>query len=77
MIKIERIRMRLPSGFEHRAATIAGLVGEALAKQSVSQDVSLEAARLAPQRIHANTSDDEIAQKIVNQIINSCPGGTR
>lgn len=77
MIQIERIRMRLPAGFEHRAATIARRVCEMLDRHSVSQDVSVDAVSIAPQRIHANTSDDEIAQMIANQIITSYAGGVR
>jgi len=77
MIQIERIRMRLPAGFEHRAATIARRVCEMLARHSVSQDVSVDAVSIAPQRIHANTSDDEIAQMIAKQIITSYAGGVR
>ena len=75
MIQIERIRMHLPAGFEHRAATIARQVCDVLAKQSVSQDVSIGSVSIAPQRIHANTSDDEIAQMIANEIIASYAGG--
>ena len=77
MIQIERLRMRLPAGFEHRAATIARRVCEVLARQSVSQDVSMDTVSITPQRIHANTSDDEIAQIIANQIIASYAGGLR
>jgi hypothetical protein len=77
MIQIERIRMHLPAGFEHRAATIARRVCEVLARHSVSQDVSVDAVSIAPQRIHASTSDDEIAQMIANQIITSYAGGVR
>lgn len=75
MIQIERIRMHLPAGFEHRATSIARLVGDALAKQSVSHDVSLESVSITPQRITGNTPDVEIAQLIVAQIICGCEGG--
>lgn len=77
MIQIERIRMHLPAGFEHRAATIARQVCDLLAEQSVSQDVSIDALSIPPQRIQANTSDDEIVQMIANQIIASYAGGPR
>lgn len=75
MIQIERIRMRLPAGFEHRAAAIARLVCEALAGQSVPQDVFIDNVSLAPQHIRANISDHEIARMIANQIITSYEGG--
>ena len=77
MIHIERIRMQLPAGFEHRSASIARQLGEVLAKQSVSQDVSLESVSISPQSIHASTADEEIAQMIANQIIENYAGGQR
>ena len=75
MIHIERIRMRLPAGFEHRATTITSMVGDILAQQSLTQEVSLEAIALGPQRINTNTSDVEIAQLIATQIISDVTGG--
>ncbi len=77
MIQIERIRLRLPAGFEHRAGSIARRVCEVLARQSVSQDVSIDTVSIAPQRIHPITSDEEIAQMIANQIVASYAGGLR
>ena len=74
MIQIERIRMRLPSGFRHRATSIAGLVGDALTKQPVSQDMSLESVSLTPQKISVNNTDTEIAGLIVKQIVSSLEG---
>lgn len=75
MIRIDRIRMRLPAGFEHRAASIALLLGEVLAKQPVAGDLSLESISISPQRINANTPDAEIAQLIATQIISATGGG--
>lgn len=69
MIQIDRLRMRLPAGYEHRAASIARTVGKVLAKQSVSRQVSIDVVSISAQNINANTSDDEIAQMIVNQLV--------
>jgi hypothetical protein len=69
MIQIDRLRMRLPTGFEHRATSIARTVGKVLAKQSVSRQVSIDVVSISAQNINTNTSDDEIAQMIVNQLI--------
>ncbi len=74
MIQIERIRMHLPAGFEHRATSIARLVGDVLAKQHISLDVSLESVSITPQRISARTPDVEIAYLIVEQIVSSYGG---
>lgn len=76
MISIDRVRLQLPVGFEHRATTIARLLGELLAKQSVAAEVSLESVAISPQRVNANTPDIEIAQLIATQII-SAYGGDR
>ncbi len=75
MIQIEHLRMRLPAGFEHRATQIARLLGDILAQQSISQDVSLETVSIAPQRINAITDDAEIAQIIARHIISAARGG--
>ena len=68
MIRIERLRLRLPPGYQHRATSIAHKLGEFLAKESVSQDVSLETLSLAPQNLSGQHSDEEIAQKIARQV---------
>ena len=69
MIQIERIRLHLPAGFEHRATSIARLVGDVLAKQQISLDVALESVSITPRRISAGTPDVEIAYLIVEQIV--------
>ncbi len=74
MIQIERIRMHLPAGFEHRAASIARLVGDILAKQHISQDVSLESVSITSQRLSLNTTDIEVAHFIVEQIVSGYGG---
>ena len=76
MIQIDRIRMRLPPGYQHRAATIARMVGDQLARQSFPRDLSLEAVAITPQRINPNTPDDEIAKLIVDKIVFQNGGAT-
>lgn len=75
MVRIERLRMHLPAGFEHRATSIAQLVGRALSKQQVSQDISLESLAIPRQEISLNTPDREIANLIVEQIVSRYGGG--
>ena len=75
MIQIERIRMRLPRGYEHRACSIARRVCDMLAKQSATRDVVVDSVTIAPQRINVNTSDDEIALLIAKQIMENYLGG--
>jgi hypothetical protein len=75
MMRIERLRLRLPPGYQHRATSIARKLGEFLAKESVSRDVSLETLSLKPQNLIGQHSDEEIAQKIARQIIAAYQGG--
>lgn len=74
MIQIDRLRLRLPAGFEHRAASITRTVGKLLVKQAQSSQVSIDVVNISAQNVRASTSDDEIAQMIVNQLISSQPG---
>ncbi|HRF06672.1 hypothetical protein [Accumulibacter sp.] len=75
MIRIDRLRLRLPAGFEHRALSIARRVGEMLAEQSVSQDLAIDSVTLSPLKIRIHTSDDEIARLITLQIVAQQAGG--
>ena len=74
MIRIERLRMRLPPGYQHRATAIARLVADQLARRSVTRDLSLDAVSIAPQRVNPNTPDAEIARLIVDQIVSRYGG---
>jgi len=76
MIQIDRLRMRLPAGFEHRAASIARMVGKVLAKQSVSRQVSIDVVNISAQNISANTPDEEIAHMIVKQLVATHAGAS-
>ncbi len=70
MIQIERLRMRLPKGFEHRATSIARMVGQILAETKLAQqDKVIDAISVKPQRIPLNTPDREIANLIAEEII--------
>jgi len=75
MIQIDRLRMHLPAGFQHRATSIALLVGQALSKQSVPRDVSLKSLSIKPIMLPANQSDSDIAQQIVTRIVAAYEGG--
>lgn len=74
MIQIERLRLHLPSGFEHRANSIARLVGEALARKHLSQNRSLDSLALKPRRIALNNTDGEVASQIVDEIVAAAEG---
>lgn len=70
MIQIEKLKMRLPKGFEHRATSIARIVGELLAERKpAKQDQVIDAVSVRPPRIPLHTPDREIANLIVEEII--------
>lgn len=70
MIQIERLKMCLPNGFEHRATSIARMVGETLAETNTAHhDQVLDRLSVTPKRIALNTPDREIANLIVEEIV--------
>ena len=75
MIRVERLRLKLPSGYQHRAVNIARKLGDMLAMEPVSKDVTLDSLSLTPLQLTGRHSDEEIAQKIAGQIFNAYRGG--
>ncbi len=68
MLQIERMRMHLPSGFEHRASTIARLVGESMAEIRPSENRTLDRLSISPVQVSPNATDQEIAHSIAERI---------
>lgn len=68
MLQIDRIRMRLPAGFEHRAASIARLAGEAMAGHRFSESRTLDHLVISPIQVSPNATDQEIAYGIAQRI---------
>lgn len=71
MLSIDRLRMRLPPGFEHRAADIARLVGRRLGELAgpglhSAESISVPKVRLAP-----GASNAEAAETIARAISTS------
>jgi len=76
MLHIERLRMQLPAGFEHRASTIARLVGESMAEIPFSENRTLDRLSVSPVQISPNSTDQEIAQRVAKQIASTIGEGT-
>ena len=76
MLQIEQMRMQLPAGFEHRASTIARLVGELLAEIQPSENRKLDRLSISSVQVTPNESDQEIAHSVAQRIIESLGGGT-
>ena len=68
MLHIERMRLQLPAGYEHRAAFIARTVGESLAEYQYSENLKLDNLAVGPIQIMPNDSDQEIADNIAQRI---------
>ncbi len=76
MLHIERMRMLLPAGFEHRASTIARLVGESMAEIHLSENRTLNRLSISPVQASPNATDQEIAHSIAERIASTLGGET-
>jgi len=69
MMNIEKINMRLPGGFEHRASNIAQLVGEEMSNRQLSGNHALERISLGVIQISLNATDAEVAHSVVDRVM--------
>ena len=69
MLKIERLRMQLPAGYEHRATSISQRVGESLAEVQFTANQSIENLSIGPVRVSPQATDQEIAHSVAQQIV--------
>jgi hypothetical protein len=76
MLNIERMRMQLPAGFEHRASTIARLVGESMAEFHPIENRTLDKLSIGPVQASTNATDQEIAHSVAERIISTLGRGT-
>lgn len=76
MLHIERMRMQLPAGFEHRASAIARLVGESMAEIHPTENRTLDRLSISPVQVSPNATDQEIAQSVAERIASTLGGGT-
>ena len=71
MWSIERLRLELPAGYEHRAGRIAQLLVRELEAVAVPEDVRLDELRLPPLEIDPAAGDGEIAWRIARGVAQS------
>ncbi|MHC4308369.1 MAG: hypothetical protein ACYSSN_00355 [Planctomycetota bacterium] len=76
MLHIERMRMQLPAGFEHRASTIARLVGEALGEFHATENRTLDRFSIGPVQVSPNATDQEVAHNVAERITSMLGRGT-
>ncbi len=64
MLTIDRLRLHLPPGYRHRAASIGRLLAAELAKMPLGRNLQLESLRLPPVEMAPGAGDGRIAQRI-------------
>lgn len=68
MVEIERLSLRLPAGFESRAARIARLAARALSAHALPQSGALALVTVPPLRLDARRSDRALAAEIARGV---------
>jgi len=75
MLSIDNLRLHLPAGFEHRADSIARLVGRELAGIHVGKSADIGSLQVPGVSVHPGQSDRQAALQIA-QAIHRQVGGT-
>jgi len=68
MLHIEHMRIQMPAGFEHRASTIARLVGDAMGEYQATENRTLDRLSIGPVQVSPNATDQQIAHSIAERI---------
>ena len=68
MLLIDRMRIQLPAGFEHRASNISDLIGESMSGFQPKENKKLDNLSIGPIHIPNNASDHDIARNVVEQL---------
>ncbi len=68
MIRIERLRLSLPPGLEHRATHISRLVGYELSQRPVLESKHVERLEVPEVSVEPGLSDRQIARRIAGAI---------
>jgi hypothetical protein len=69
MLHIKQMRMQLPAGYEHRATSIARLVGELLAECQHTESHNVDHLSIGPIQISTHASDRDIANSVTQRIV--------
>jgi hypothetical protein len=64
MLTIDRLRLHLPPGYRHRAASIGRCLAAELAGMPLRRNVQLERLHLPPVDIAPGAGDGQIAQRM-------------
>ena len=77
-IRIDTLALRLPAGFERRAARIGRLTAEALATvPPAMREASIAGIRVDQRGVRPNWSDERVAMELAQAIRQRIDGGQR
>ena len=76
MLKIDRLRLSLPAGFETRADRIARLVADELAALPLQGDANLDRLALPTVEVGPRATDRQVASSIASSMASHL-GGTK
>lgn len=75
MLKIDRLRLSLPPGYESRANRIAHLVADELAMLQLQSDVHLDRLALPTVEVGSRATDRQVASSIASSMATHLNGG--
>lgn len=75
MLKIDRLRISLPPGYESRADRIARLVADELASLQLQGNASFDRLTLPTVEVGRNASNREVASRIASGMAAQLGGG--
>ena len=75
MLKIDRLRLSLPAGYESRADRIARLVADELAGLQLQGDAHFDRLALPTVEVGSNASNREVASRIASSMAAHLGGG--
>lgn len=68
MLIIDRMRLNLPEGFDHRGERIGRLVAHKLAGMSLKTSLHVERLSVPPVQGHPACTDEQVARQVVMAI---------
>ena len=74
MIKIDRMSLRLPQGFESRANAIARQIGDGLNHRNLRRSVNIDRLHVPPVSVSPHEGDGAVARKVVDAILKGIEG---
>jgi hypothetical protein len=68
MLTIDRMRLNLPEGFDHRGKHIGRLVAHKLAGMSLKTSLHIKRLVVPPVQVHPAFTDEQVAHRVAMSI---------